>query len=53
MRKGFVPMEWKEDSGAMLAKHFQIKNVNVIIYTLEDLKPRLRGSVFKGNVTDK
>jgi hypothetical protein len=23
------------------------------IYTLEDLKPRLRGSVFKGNVTDK
>jgi hypothetical protein len=22
-------------------------------YTLEDLKPRLRGSVFKGNVTDK
>ena len=26
---------------------------NVSIYTLEDLKPRLRGSVFKGNVTDK
>ena len=24
-----------------------------MVYTLEDLKPRLRGSVFKGNVTDK
>jgi hypothetical protein len=25
----------------------------VPFYTIEDLKPRLRGSVFKGNVTDK
>ena len=28
-------------------------NVTLPIYTIEDLKPRLRGSVFKGNVTDK
>jgi len=50
--KKWVPLRLV-DSRSKVVHIFKLALTPSRIYTLEDLKPRLRGSVFKGNVTDK